>query len=452
MSPRRSIPPSLLITFLLVGLIAWPASAATWTTPRRIPGTVGLANPVGATAPDGTDVVLWTAGTDVALQNALHARVRRPGSSRWRSVSVQLKGQYLQDMVVAPTPAGDFWVAYQVGISGPGQQVRIAKLFSRSRTWSRATRLFRSQNTAGHAGPQIALGGDGTLVVAAYARPFEQPEVGSPVYRITSAVRRPGATWATRLLTPANAFAAYHRVAVNDDGDIVIAWIQGYAALDQTVRAATLGHAASARWKIRSVSDTGDTTRRVSVAIGDEGTAALAWVAPANTPEVVRMATIAVRRRLAPWVGRLVAAESAYVDEQALVVDRAGEVTVVWRQNSELRSRHLAGETWTEAITLSESGKLASSAFTNPFQLRADGRTALLYQLYAYSPVSLLSLDYQVLDHGVPRPLQVLTGSKAEDGDVNSASLGLDRQSRATVTYTRGDYPDTDFAWLAQEP
>ena len=185
---------------ILALLVSVPTSAATtWTAPRRIPGTVGQANPVAATAPDGTDVVIWAESTDVELQNELRARVRRAGTTRWLDVPVRLRAIFLQDMVIAPTPDGDFWIAYQRGDFGH-QNVMVAKLDSSARHWSKPVRVFTNPDYD-HAGPLLARTGRGTLVVGAYARPLDGP-AGNPVYRAEVAIRPPGGSWSTAVPEP----------------------------------------------------------------------------------------------------------------------------------------------------------------------------------------------------------------------------------------------------------
>ena len=87
---------------------------------------------------------------------------------------MRLKATYLQDMVIAPTPDGDFWVAYQRGDFGK-QNVMVSRLNSSARTWSKPVRSF-TDPAYDHAGPRLARTGDGTLVVAAYARPLDPPD------------------------------------------------------------------------------------------------------------------------------------------------------------------------------------------------------------------------------------------------------------------------------------
>jgi hypothetical protein len=308
-----------LLAIVIVGSTA--AAAVPWTAPRRLPGTVGLANPIAATAPDGTDVVVWLEGTGIGTENEVHAKVRVPGSGgRWRDVAIRPRGSFLGGLVLAPTPTGDFWAAYQRDVSGGGQEVFVSRLDPGSRTWSKPVKVFQQPDYE-HAGPAIGRAGDGTLVVAAYAPPKEPPP-GDPTYRMAIALRKPGGTWKGRFLSPVDQHAVGHDLEVNAAGDIVVSFIQGYALATMTVRAATRGHGPAAEWKIRTLSAAGD-SQRAHAAIGEDGTAAVVWSATSTSFDAIRMGTIEADRRLAPWVFRdVVTATPIAIDAYPVVSPR----------------------------------------------------------------------------------------------------------------------------------
>ncbi len=439
---------ALLLTAAL-GYAA-PVSAATaWTTPRHIPGTNGLANPIGATAPNGTDVVIWLEGTGVQYQNDVHARVRLPGRLTWRVATVRLRGIFLQDLVVVPTAGGDFWAAYQRNLSNGNTEVFVSKLDSETLRWSDPQRVF-DQPDYQHAGASIGRADDGTLVVAAYAPP-KVPPPGDPVYRVAVATKAPGGTWHDRFLSGSHSHAGDPDVSVNPSGDIVVSFIQGYDLDEMTVRAATRKHTAGSDWKVRTLSDPGDAQRAFS-AIGDDGTAAVVWSASSASPMTIRLSTMDTHRSLDPWVGRDVATASVYLTDPRVVVTHTGRVLVVWRRGSGsatiLWSRYLVNNDLREPVRLSPEGRVA---VLDTLVMRPDGRAALLYHLYTTGIVSL-GLRFRTLANGVPGSTTELTGDEATDGDANSESLGIDSHSHGVVIYTRGTYPDTDFAWLGQEP
>lgn len=414
----------------------------------RIPGTAGQANPISSTAPNGTDVAVWATTGATPTENIVQAKVRLAGRSQWRSVPVRLRGSFLQGIVIAPTPGGDFWAAYQQNVAGGGQQVFVTKLNSRSRRWSTPSRMFTNQDANFHAGPDLALAGDGTLVVSAYAPPKEPPP-GDPVYRVAVGTRSPGSPWKSRFLSPIDKHAGGADIAVNAAGDVAVSFIEGYNLADMTVRAAARAHGRKATWELGTLSAPGD-SQRAHAAIGDNGTAAVVWSATSTSFNAIRLATRDVRRRLDPWVGRDIITGVPVGTDVNAVVTRQGQVTTFWRQSgggtTAIWSRHLAGDTLGSAVQLTPDGEVAEF---DALRQRPDGKAVLLYQRFTPA-IDSLGLQFRTLQNGVPGPVQVLTGDEATDGDANSESLGIDAASQATVIYTRGTYPDTDFAWLSQ--
>lgn len=451
MSVRRSLALSALAISLsasaLVGSGTSAAAPAQWSPPQRIPGTVGLANPNSAQAPDGTDLVTWLVPGSGTFGNAVVGKVRLPGENRWMRVPKGPDGSFLGVTDFAPTESGDFWMTYATG-SGDYKSYLI-KLDAQTQKWSDPIRLFKDQKNHYHWSPEVEIAGDGTLMVTAYAPPKVAPP-GDPVARVPVGIRSPGGTWKNRFLTPPDEFAAGQDLAVNPVGDVVISFIQGYNLADMTVRAAAKGHSKKSEWKVSTVSAAGD-SQRVHTDIGADGTAVLVWTATSQTFDAVRMATRDVRRKLAPWVGRDVVTGVLVSTDAYGVVNRQGEATAVWRQNGGggsqvLWSRHLDDTGLSAAAQLTPSGEVAEF---NALIQRPDGKAALLYQRFS-TAFDGLAVESRTLKGGVPGTVQELLGDEATDGASNSEFLGIDAASRGTMIYTRGDFPDTDFAWLSQ--
>jgi hypothetical protein len=213
------------------------------------------------------------------------------------------------------------------------------------------------------------------------------------------------------------------------------------------VRAATRGHGPHAQWKVRTLSAPGD-SQRAHAAIGEDGTAAVAWSATSTSFDAIRMATTDADRPLAPWVFWDVVTGVPIGIDPDVVVSPRGRVTVIWQQGGRLWTRFLAGASLGGPVAVSPSGV---QGVLDAFLVRPDGRAAMLYQLYGAGPESL-GLRFRVLNDGVPGAVAELTGDDETDGDENSAILAIDGRSRGFVVYTRGTYPDTDFAWLHQAP
>lgn len=308
--------------------------------------------------------------------------------------------------------------------------------------------MFTNQDANDHAGPDLALAGDGTLVVSAYAPPKEPPP-GDPVYRVAVGTRSPGSPWKSRFLSPIDKHAGGADIAVNAAGDVAVSFIEGYNLADMTVRAATRAHGRKATWKIGTLSAPCN-SQRAHAAIGVDGKAAVVWSATSTSFNAVRMSTRQVRQRLAPWVLRDVITGVPVGTDVYAVVTRQGAVTAFWRQSgggtTAIWSRHLVRNTLGSPVQLTPVGEVAEF---DAVHQRPDGKAVLVYQRFTPA-IDSLGLQFRTLDNGVPGPVQVLTGDEAADGDANSESLGISAASQATVIYTRGTYPDTNFVWLSQ--
>jgi hypothetical protein len=422
-----------------------PASARAprpWTPPAEIPGTFGLVNPVGATAPNGTDLVVWIESTG-GTENQARAKLRLPGDNRWLNVPARPRGLFLGVTDIEPTPSGDFWVVYTT-YNGTYTSY-IAHLDSRSQRWSKSVKLFKDMPDFGHLTRHVELARDGTLVVSAYS-----PAVaGGGVARVAVAIRRPGGTWHDRFVSPPGHFANPADLSVNASGDILVSFIQENTLPEMTVRAATRAHGKHAKWKVSTLSVPGD-SQRVHSALGADGTAAVVWTSTSTSFDAVRMATRNVRRPLAPWVGRdAVTGSTVDVDAYALV-DPHGAATAFWAQvnagDRTLMSRTLVGTTFHDAVQVSRAGE--SGVFAD-FAVLPNGKQAIVYKRIqpGTSPAHILGTDYRTLNGADPGPPVQIIGDQSVDGDSGVQWLGVDAASQATDIYSRGTFPDTDFAW-----
>lgn len=447
---RRGLVVVAAMVGLVAPLVATPSSVASpepaWTSPQDIPGTAGLVNAGWATAPDGTDLLLWgTAGS--GTDNIVHARVRRPGRAGWVDIKNRLRGSYLGISSIQPTPDGDFWAAYS--INAGDYRTFLTRLDTSKRRWTKPVELFTDQPDFYHSSPQLAMTRDGTLVISAYAsaKAFSSP----PVYRIAVGTKAPRGRWKNRFVTPAGKFSVGMDLAVNVKGDIVVGFIQGYDLADMTVRASTKSHRPGRTWKTATLSAVGD-SQRASVAMTPDGTAIVAWTAPANGPmTAVRMATLETGRKLAPWVGRDVVTGAGQLDVQPYVVAAGNDTAeVLWRQvsglNVQIYGRYWDGNTLAPAVQLTPGGE---DSEMDALVRRPDGTVLVVYQRFTLGLVSL-GLEARVLDAGTASAPVTLTGDFATSGDSNSEQVGVDAAGRGTLIFTHGTYPDTTFQLQTQ--
>lgn len=426
----------------LVGLLglAVPAHAAVpFTPPAPVTGTSGQFNHVSATAPDGTDVVVWIAASSPSGYQ-LNARVRRPGATAWLPIAAGVKRRVsIQDVVIAPIGAGDFQLAW-VEYGAP--EVYTARVFTSARRWSPPRQVF-SDAGYGHSVPSIAVDAAGTVVVAATS-----PAAASsspPVYRAVVGVQRVDGTFARKWLSPPGGFGVPTSVAVSPDGRILVPFTSGYDTADWTATAATRGP--SGAWAITPLSVPGDANRVVGT-IGAGGRAVVAWTAPASGASAVRVATAQVGAAPPTWGAQDVSTSGGTPSSPRVAVAADGAVTVLWNANggdSVIMARQLTGSTFGAPLALSEAGRLAT---VGSVVARPDGRVAVLYGLYT-TGADPLGLRHVVLSDGVPGPTTELT--TADPGGHNQFVLGVDAASRGNVVYARGfPPPDTDLRWLGQ--
>jgi hypothetical protein len=447
MSVRTRIA-SLTVALLTVGagLTAAPVAAAPagWTGPTPVPGSAGEANPLAATAPDGADLLLWTVAGAVSPNNVVRAKLRPAGSDHWvRIPSPMVDKPYGGAVAIAPTRSGDFWVVFAWYTPSDHPEAFVSRLDADTRRWTTLTRVFHDADY-GHESPSIAVSDSGELFVSAIAAPHVSSS--PPVYRAEVATMRPGSGWRTRFLTPANRFALPMNIVANSRGQAAVSIIQGYDLSAKRVRVATRDAGAKARWKVSDLSVAGD-AQKAYTAIGRDGTAAVEWTSPANGAVTVRLATRRIGT-LEPWLfGDAVTGGPGTNNATYPVVSPDGSVTALWETftnpNSLLYARQMADGVWGTATPFSTSGM---RGVLDAARLRPDGTVAVLYQQYS-GGLATEGLRYEVLDHGVPGGAVTLTD--AGDGTVNSASLGVDAAYGNHVLWTRGDYPATDFATMA---
>lgn len=420
-----------------------PVGAApppTYTPVAAIPGTAGLFNHSSATAPDGTDVVVWIGSSPGGSQ--YDAKVRRAGSQKWATVPPRVVNKPgIQDEVLTAVGSRDFamaWVEYADG----APTVWHSTLDTRARSWSKPVRVFNHPDYD-FAGPRIASTGDGTVVVGGYAA----PKVPSfpPNYRSVVAVQKPNGSWKQSFLTPADQHSGVRSVSASPRGHLLVTSILGYNLAEMTVHAATRGPAKSDPWRTQTVSAIGD-SQSVTGAIGRNGDAALFWSSPANGPTLLRMATAKVTAGPAAWTTREVSPPGGGTDGKQVVVAPDGDVTLAWISSTGLKSRHLSGGVLGGLQTLSPVDRLVGPG---TMAMRPDGRVALLYGLYTAGPTTAAGLNLTTLNNGVPAPAVPLSDAAAGAHDL--FRLGVDASSRGNVVYARGGPPSgTDLAWLGQ--
>lgn len=435
-----------LLVVSSVGTSGHAAPPEPWTAPAVIPGTAGQANPLAATAPDGTDLLVWMTPGPMSPQNVLNGKVRLPGRSAWLPLPTTLVGDYLGVAAMAGTPDGDFWIL--LGDGSVNYRTRIVRLHTRTQAWTRPVTLFGTQTDNAHTPTGLGLAGDGTLVVTASAPPLV-PAMGDPAYRLAVTVKKPGGRWASRFVSPLGKMTTNHTLSVNKAGDILISFIQGYNLADMKVRAAFLPHG-SRVWKVSDISAAGQSQRTRS-SLAPDGTAAVVWVSPASAPfSAAHLATRNVRRSTAPWVGRDLATGGNLDVDSYVVAGRKGRATAFWRTVAGgsvlVWSRHFDGSALAPAVQVTATGEIAEFNAVRP---RPDGTALLVYQRFTPAIHGIAS-EARVLTNGVASAPETLIGDETTFGATNGEQVTVDAAGRGLMVYTQGTYPATTFTWLGQ--
>lgn len=442
----RSSHRSLLVTglaalSLVAGLAVQPATAAPagWTSPERIPGTSGAVNQVSATAPDGTDVVVWVASVPDD-QVAIRGRVRAPGTTEWVKMQAYVTDR-AQDIKLAADRYGDFWVTWVRYNPNTGiPQVLVSRLDSDTAKLTAPQQPFVDAGY-GHQTPQISVTNSGTVFVATTASP--KASSNPPTYRAEVGIKRPGDPWRTRFLSPADDFAAVRTLAVSPNGHAMVMFIQGYESAETRVRAATRPAGSDSAWTVSDVSPAGDAAG-ARAAIGPNGMAAIEWNAPSNGNEIVRLAYRNVTSD-GSWVSTDLVTGPGFHQVETPVVDPDGYITAFWWD----------GRVWARQV---QDGVMLTANAVSPAGVRSDmravlmgndGLAAVVYQSYDNN-LDNLGLRLRWVDHGVAYEENVLTASY--EGSANTVQMGLDAADHVNVVWTAGDYPIVELRSLGNPP
>lgn len=424
----------MLATAVAAACLAVPASASAapdgWTEQRQIPGTSGIFNHASATSPTGADVVAWIAGPSGDVR--VEARLRAPGGNAWKRVPLRAQHRRsMQDLKLATTPDGDFWLAWEQYNGGIAEVYAMHLDADRSR-WSAVVRPFGRSARYGHALTDLAVSGRGTVLIGGYS----QPRDGIGNYRSTIAVRDPGRAWTSNHLSPASSQSGGVTVDAGAGGDLVAGWVADTDTLaTMTVHSAVRKPGASAPWRTTALSEPGG-GQQVEVSVGPSGRAAALWPTPANSPSGLQIATVMVPRTSDLWgIQTVDAIGSPNAVEPRAVVDVEGDVAILYRSASgtgiPVVARELTG------FALGPVDPLTPTTTNNSLDdadLRRNRQAAVVTHEVVGGGLST-GLRYRLLDNGVAGPALELTDGGIEEDQVR---LGHTATGRATVIWVRG--------------
>ena len=238
--------------------------------------------PVIASDGGGGLVAVWESLTGGPIE----ASLRRP-SGTWSAAAV-LSGPYGRDPVVSVDPEGRAIAAWQVPLRGDTTAVQVATSDDMD-GWSEAASVSTGGTHARE--PQIAVAGDGTVILA------WRRDTGGGDTVIEVAERGRSGTWTSpRTHSDPGLRSKRPRLAVAPNGAAALVWEQ--TVDDQvTVVAATRG--ADGRWSgpITLSRGTGD-AHEPDLAVGPTGVATAVWIAETGDTAAVMATT---RPETGPW-------------------------------------------------------------------------------------------------------------------------------------------------------
>ncbi len=442
----------LALAVVTVALLASPgvgeAAPAGWTGPTLIAHTHSVVNQVFATAPNGSDALVWVGPGTTAGKATLFSRLRLPGKTAWTTVPTNLKDQYnIQEYTLRAAPNGDFWLAFvQYGETSGSPEVYVMRLDHKTHRWTRKTKVFHSA-TYHHGGARLAVAGDGTVVVGAYAPPVTPP-IGNPGYRTVVAVKSPGSTtWVARYLSPATKQASTPELAANKKGQVVASWIINADNLStMAVRAAVRNTGPHAPWRSSTLTAPG-ASQRSYVAIGDNGTAAVVWVEPASGPATtISAGTLRVGNGTPSWLVTSPVSGGGF-SSPAITVGPTGIPTVVYRQSgiagaAMTQATNFVTGSWTVPAVLSPTDEVSQPA---ALATRTNGKAVVLYQQFMPGTFDDLGLRIRKLSPSGNGPAETVTTSI--DPKVNAPYLGMTAAGGTVVEWQSGPYPANHQAW-----
>ena len=434
-------------------LVGAPALSATappgWTEPARIPGTAGQFNQVSATARDGADLVAWIdTGSTSGYQ--IRAKVRMPGRNDWQGVKARIDNRAsIQDLVLTAGPDGDFWLAFS-SYHGSFPSTGVTRLDTSRRRWTDPRQPF-AKSGYHFLTTSLAVAGDGTVAVGAYARPdvYSSP----PAYRAVVATLAPGArTWQQKFLSPANNHAGGALVGAGSDGHLAAAFIRGSDLSAMTVVGATRAPGAAARWRVADLSVAGDSQSVSAPAVGSDGSVAAVWTSSSTSPNTVRIGSTRATPAGRSWTVTDLQTAGGSSSSPSVVMAVPGEPTAVWRESTGggvvlVQAKHVVGGVPGPLLTVSPPGV---NADIRRVVARNDGSVALLTAEFTTGTPTNLGMHYTIITGDSVTTVATLTdGSEPNE---NQEGMGLTATDRPTIIFTRGyPPPDTDLAWFGRK-
>jgi hypothetical protein len=330
---------------LLLGVLAGPAAAASWTEPVDVsmPG-VGAGNPHVAVDATGDAVAVWVQSS--AGELVVEGATRAAGGN-WTSpteIGSASDPSAAIDPQVAVDAAGDavvVWVTFD-GL--------IANSLPAGGSWTGPVVIGQGE------GPQLAVDGAGAAIVAWTGHYKGRNDV-------ESASRPANGSWeAPEMVSRPGGSTQKPRVGIDAAGDAVAIWDE-YTGLHHIEGGS---RPAGGEWgEPVSISAPGERGQAPDLAVDAAGDAVAIW-RHSEPPKlsVIRSATMAAG---GSWRTPVNASAPGRVTEPMVGIDGSGHAVGVWERNDGtdgiIKAATMAANgSWNTGVSLSESGRSASAA------------------------------------------------------------------------------------------
>ena len=396
MGPRIARGAWMAATVAAVVALTPAAAAASWTAPLLLSAAgTDANNPHVAMDRDGDAVAVWNR-VDGTFFNRIEARPRTAGGT-WGAVQTPLSppGQHAVDPRVALDADGDGLIVW---VRSDGDNTRIqARSRSRTGVLGPVQTLSAPDRDAGE--PRVAVDDDGDAVVswirsdATNTRAQARTRTAAGVWSGVTTLSGPGV----------DAFSP--RVAIDDGGDAIAAWHRDDGSLD---RVQLRAHPVAGPWgPLVNVSPAGLDAENPDVAMDQDGDALIAW----EGKDASALQRIETRHRSAAGVlGPITPVSSPTASAVSVAMTPGGQATLAWERTTgvnghiESRVRSTSG-TWSALKVLSDvpgdaneprvaAGRTASVAVWNRVDTDGDERVETRHWLpSAWRPFTTLNDD-----------------------------------------------------------
>lgn len=400
-----------------------------------------------AIAGTGDCIVVWhqTDGSNSQIfMSSCHAGVWTDPSGPSDNVSPDGQDAWVPD--VAMNASGDAVVAWS---QTDGTESRIFVSLYRSGTWTHPTALTEGISPAGSDAyfPQVAIADDGDVLVV-----WMQSD-GTDQAIFASSQR--GGVWdhpdsLADNLSPSGTSAAFAQVAMDGDGDAVVAWQQN----DGTENQVYLSSFDNGSWTnpaslAAHVSPSGGACDVPAVAVNRSGDAVVCWLQHESGNDRVMVS----ERVDGTWThpagfGAAINPSGNWAVLPRAAVATNGDAIVTWYQvdgsDAQIYVSHREGGVWTHPIGLADNISPAGGSAESPFVAMSDNGDAVVAWDQFNPNSSSWSIYMSELRDGTwTHPADLDSSISPTGNDAIRTRVAMNRNGDAVIVWQQDDGSDT---------